>query len=128
MVHLQFPDENHGQNGECEVADDAEGAVEVGESDDDIHGDAAATLGRVIPEIRYRLTLQESDEEEHDAGANRHHHDTVNDPNVDLADRDSEEEVADGNFRRDHRQTVPQVAVPPELQSVSVCPPIVSPS
>lgn len=120
-VHLELPDQNDGENRKGEVADDAESAVEIGEGDDDVHVDAVSVgcAGVLLPEEGDRLALKQSDEKEDDAGADGAEHDKVNDPDVDLSDGNSKQEPANGDFGRDHRQTVPEIAKPPELTAIS---------
>lgn len=105
-IHIQRPNERQRQKREREITNDAEGTVEVGEGDDNLHGNAVTIQVRVPKEFDGRA-LEKGDKKEDDARKDGDEHDAVNDPDVDSSDGDAQEEPANGYFRGDHRCAIP---------------------
>lgn len=63
------------------------------------------------------MALQQRDEEEDETRHHREEHSRVQNVVVHPLDGDSQEEDADGQFRRDHGDAVPDVTEPPILDS-----------
>jgi hypothetical protein len=61
----------------------------------------------LVPEEGNGLALKEGDKEEDNSGADGDGHNAVDNPDVELSDRDSEEEVTDGDFGGNHCEAVP---------------------
>lgn len=106
MRHVQAPDEENRQDGESEVANDGDGAVEEGETDDDVNIDASSALDMSIPEETNWRTLEQCDEEEDESHENGEPHGKVDDPFVDVLDGNAEKEKANGYLRCNHSPAV----------------------
>lgn len=109
--HVEVPEHDDGEQAKGEVAEGADGGVEVGEADDDLHIETLAVgADGPAPEVGYRAALQDGHEEEDDAGDDGDGHGGVDDPDVDLLHRHPQEEEADGCFGEHHGAGVGGVA------------------
>lgn len=79
---LEVPDQEPWQNRKREVSDDAKGTIDICHSHDDIHFETASRLASV-PIVRYRMALQQSDEEEDETRKNREESCGVYNPGID---------------------------------------------
>jgi len=82
-------------NGKGKVRDDAESAICVAKSNDEVVRDASAGI-RFVPEVVYWLALENNDEEEGATSNNRSEHREVEDPRVDTLYADPKEEESNG--------------------------------
>lgn len=116
-VHVEVPEQENRQDAKREVADGADGAVEIREAHDDVDIDAFALCSGhdLVPEIVDGSALEDGDEEEDDAGEDGEAHDGVDDPVVHLLHRQTEKHDADGDFGGNHGQAVGNIAQPPVL-------------
>lgn len=89
-VHLQVKDQPGRQQGKCDVREQRERAVGVHDVDDGVDVDASPAPGNLLPSVRDRLALEQSDKEEGHAGDGRCGQRSVDDPAMDLLGRDSE--------------------------------------
>jgi hypothetical protein len=63
QVHLKMPDEPYGEYSQSEVSDNSEAAVGIRNDNENVGTNACPVSGS-CPEIGYRRTLQERNEEE----------------------------------------------------------------
>jgi hypothetical protein len=89
-----MPDEPDGKDSEGEIRNDGESAVYVGDYNNDVDAEAFAISGSG-PEVGYRGTLQQGDEEEGDTPDDREKYDDLDNPAVGLFWCESEEKAGD---------------------------------
>ena len=103
------------QQGEGEVADHGEPAVQVHQPNDNLDINARACLAMFVPVVADGAALEESDEEVADAARAGDDSGCVDDPPVNAADGDPEQEPADGELGEEHSAAVRGVTHKPPL-------------
>jgi hypothetical protein len=111
-VQLQVPHNPPREKRKNEVGTNSEDTVESCQPNDNTGVDAFALL-ILIPEERYRVTLEEGDEEENAARKGSRKHGEIDSPSLDLFGCDSEQKIADGQFAGYHGKSVSEIAEPP---------------
>jgi hypothetical protein len=113
-LQLKVPHKETRNDGKGEVGDDAEGAVRIGETNNEAVAHTVVECV-VFPESVYRPALKDCNKEKGTASNNGGEHGSVEDPGVNALDTDSEEEESDGEFCEYHRPAVEDVAKPPAM-------------
>jgi len=103
------------QQGKREVADHGERAVQVHQPNDNPDINAPACLAMFVPVVADGVALEKRDEEETEAARGGEDGGCVDNPPVNAADSDPEQEPADGELAEEHSAAVPGVTHKPPL-------------
>jgi hypothetical protein len=116
VSHVEFPDQEDGQDVEDPIRDDRDCrvGVERGDYDDRVHASAFAA-GPAGPEVGRRVALEDEDEEEEDAVKFRDGEVDVEDDLVRSDDGKAQQHDADAGFDRHAGYDEERLAKPPEL-------------
>ena len=120
LLHVQMAHHPGRQQGERDVADHGEPAVQVHQPNDNLDIKACACLAVLVPVVADWVALEESDEDVGEAARAGDDGGCVDDPPVDAANGDPEQEPADGELGEEHGAAVRGVAHEPPLDCCHV--------